>query len=312
LTKPTALITLGCSWTYGVGVGWKPGMNKTAYNAVAWDPEICAEQSWRGILTRRLNASAVNLSLGGSSNQRQFRLARTYFSKPEFRTLIDSHDVMVLWGITSTARNEMFDLETRHLHNFPYDNKSDLSKAMTLHCYEHQHEVFMLSQEMLHWNDFFESKGVKNYWFDTFNHHEYQLPTPGIHYHQSNYEAVAGKDWPSWTEFLLSQYPNDQIRTEILDISRWDFASQVITKVADRILLKDNRPRDLMSRMCLAHGMANPDTNYHISLWEIDSNRVEFLINLGLLNPITYHPTSAGHQWIADFLMAHLPRLDNC
>jgi hypothetical protein len=281
-------------------------MDHTAYRSVAWHDEICAAQSWRGILKKKLNAVNINLSSGGSSNQRQFRLARTYFSRPEFRTLIDNHDILVIWGITSTARNEMFDLDTRYLRNFSYHDNSELSKAIVRHSYEYQHEVFMLAQEMLHWNDFFESMGVKNHWVDTLNHHEYHLPSPGIDYHRSNYENVSGKDWPSWTKFRQGQYPNDQVQAEILNVSRWDFASHITPDVPNRILLQNVKPRDLMSQMCLSHGLKNPDENYHVSQWEIDSNRVEFLIDLKLLNPISHHPTDLGHQWIADFLISHL------
>lgn len=302
MTRPRALITLGCSWTYGVGVGWHEGMDDVAYRAVAWNAEVCDQLSWRGILGQKLGAVNVNLSSGGSSNQRQFRLARTYFSRPEFKSLLDGHDITVVWGITSTARNEMYDLDAGHLLNFSYSHGSDLSRALIRHSYEHQHEVFVLSQEMLHWNDFFEKLGVSNHWFDTFNHHDYGLPSPGIDHYRENYENNAGEDWPSWDDFRQGLYVNDRVRSEILDISRWDFASQVTPVVPDRIVLEAARPRDLMSQMCLAHGMKNPDENYHISQWEIDSNRVEFLMKLKLLNPISHHPTQLGHAWIADML----------
>jgi hypothetical protein len=64
----------------------------------------------------------------------------------------------------------------------------------------------------------------------------------------------------------------------------------------------DINNRDLMSHLCLKNNIENFDSNYHYSSWKIDSNKVAFLVDIGLLNPISYHPTADAHVQIADFI----------
>ena len=37
------LITLGCSWTFGVGAGYEPGMRRRDFDKISYDPNICNE-----------------------------------------------------------------------------------------------------------------------------------------------------------------------------------------------------------------------------------------------------------------------------
>jgi hypothetical protein len=41
----------------------------------------------------------------------------------------------------------------------------------------------------------------------------------------------------------------------------------------------------------------------HLSVWQADDSRSKFLLEHGLLNPLTLHPTVKGHQQIADMLI---------
>jgi hypothetical protein len=64
----------------------------------------------------------------------------------------------------------------------------------------------------------------------------------------------------------------------------------------------DTGNRDLLSQLCIRNNINNFDKNYHHSNWNTDSNRVDFLIKNGLLNPISKHPTEKGHVEIADLI----------
>ena len=77
--KKTLLITFGCSWVYGVGVNYEEGMSIDEYKPNAWDEELCEEYSFRGLIKKNLNVDHINFAQGGSSNQRQFRIAKTFF-----------------------------------------------------------------------------------------------------------------------------------------------------------------------------------------------------------------------------------------
>lgn len=171
------LVTCGCSWTYGVGVGYHPGMDIPEYRKIAWNDDICKTYSFRGLLAEKYNFDTFNLSCGGSSNQRQFRLIKNFLSSSEGQQLMEDRPfVIVIHGITSTARTELC-IEGQQLINFMYDDENSEylqhSKYILKHFYDHDNEVARLTDEMKFLNCYYKATGIKNIWFDTFNHHQY-------------------------------------------------------------------------------------------------------------------------------------------
>ena len=161
------LITFGRSWTKGVGIPYEKGMSKEEYLKVRssrWD--LMNKHSFRGILSERLGYENINYASGGSSNQRQERLATEYFNTHSLE------DTVVLWGITSITRNEMpIDGELR---NFMYSNKDSHVRYHYEHFYDERTELERLGNMMIHWNKFFEAYHIPNLWFQTFN--TYRFP----------------------------------------------------------------------------------------------------------------------------------------
>jgi len=294
------LITLGCSWTYGIGVGYRPGMTESDYRKIAWNSELCDQFSFRTILSEKYNHVNKNLSFGGASNQAQFRRAKIFFSSDEFSKLKKQFDqILVLWGITSTARNEFFNLETQKIQNYLYSDSWPFCKAVVKFSYDHDNEVDLLVTEMKHWNTFFHNLQISNLWFDTFNHHEYRFPGHRAKKFQEDYEKFQGPDWPSWEQYRSGTYTTSpEIQEEIADTTRWQFRNEPV----QNLIFEDKNPRDLMSLLAIKNGFVDHDNKLHDSSWTIDSNRVRFLVDIGLLNPISKHPTVAGHQSIAEIL----------
>jgi hypothetical protein len=289
------LITLGCSWTFGVGVGYTQNLSLDEYKSIAHNSDLCNTLSFRGILSTKYNLVNKNLAEGGSSNQKQFRLAKMFFSSDEFKQIQKEFDqITVLWGITSTARNELFSIEDGKLCNFFYSSDSRLAKSLVKLSYDHQNEVDLLEIEMHHWDNYFENLNIKNLWFDTFNHHNY------CNRHRLEYEANAGPDWPTWEKFCCQDFANvsSEIINEIHDASRWNFRSSLIPN----LVLRNKNPRDLLSQLAINNGCTDIDNRFHASNWTIDSNRVRYLVDHGILNPHTYHPTRVGHAQIANIL----------
>jgi hypothetical protein len=285
----TALITFGCSWTFGVGVGYEEGMKRPEYEKIAWEKSVCDQLSFRGLLSQKYNLVNVNFSIGGSSNQSQFRLAKIFFSSLEFKKMQKEFDqITVLWGITSTARNELFSIEKSQLVNFFYSRESQLAKSLIKFSYDHQNEVNLLEIEMNHWDIYFENLNVNNLWFDTFNHHNYQ------EIYKPSYEACAGPDWPTWEKFCCQEFTN--------------VSSQVIDKIYDTLyllpnfILRNKNPRDLLSQLAINNGSTTIDNQFHSSDWMIDTDRVPYLVDRGILNPHSHHPTKIGHEQIANIL----------
>lgn len=175
------LITFGCSWTQGVGVGYQQGMNRTDYEKIAWDKPTCNQWSYRGLLCKQYDLDNLNFSHGGSSNQAQFQYAKQYFGSDKFlqdRQLYEK--IIVLHAITSTARNFYFDLDSNQIQHVKYSDNNKFSKFMVANCYAHEHEVKQLVTEMNFWNMFYKIAGIKNIWIDTFNHHNYNVPIDNL------------------------------------------------------------------------------------------------------------------------------------
>ena len=234
------LITFGCSWTYGIGVGYTDSMTKKEYDKINNDKTINDEFSFRGILSKKLNLKNLNFSHGSSSNQRQFRFAREYFTSDEFISS-NKDEILVIWCITSTARNEFWSNLNNDYLNFKYDvNPSKLSMMLLKETYDHDQEVKTLTENILIWNQFFKSYGIQNIWVDTFNTHKYTKHIPNL---------LDGGD--------------------------------LMTQMSDGIT----------------------SDSYHMSSWVDDDKRIQYLINKGLINPISLHPTKSGHQKISEIIL---------
>lgn len=249
------LVTFGCSWTHGVGAHYVDGMRGPEYRIDAWNPSINDEHSFRGILSKKYNIENINFSMPASSNQRQFFRLKKFFNSDSYKDLVkENAEIVVLHGITSTARNYVYNVKEKVAQNVMFNdtNLDSAIKSYVLNYYNHEHEIQLLTEEIQFINQFYKGNGIKNLWFDTFNTHKYSFEL----------DNFLGHD--------------------------------------------DFETRDLLSQMALQTGIQDIDKKYHTSTWNIDSNRVEFLVNSKHLNPISQHPTKLGHQLIADIISKEL------
>lgn len=258
--KENLLITFGCSWTYGVGAAYESGMLHPEYAKIARDEDKCNELSFRGILSSKFMADNINFAQVGSSNARQFRLAKDFFMSDEFKICQRRYNkIIVLWAITATSRFELFHVPRNEYINFNYEpgkvNVFPFHKEFTMLVYDHDTAVHTLLAEMHFFNCFFKSNNIHNVWVDTFNHHNYQP----------------------------NRLPN--------------------------LLFDDEKPRDLLSKLCVKYNMQGPDSRYHASTWRQDSNKLPFLVDHGILNPYSFHPTIQGHIDIANFIEPKIAKL---
>lgn len=180
----SSLVTFGCSWMWGHGLCYTPGQPREQFNAQRHSEDF-TKYSYRHLLSERLGANNINFSINGSSNQKQFRLATEFFN-----TSPPSKDSIVLWGITSTARDEIWYNDRNTYvsrvwgHGYSADNQLrknnfDSKTHLRLH-YNHSVVLKELSNQMLHWNTYFDALGIRNYWVDLFNHHIYPSHIPRL------------------------------------------------------------------------------------------------------------------------------------
>ena len=171
-------------------------MTLNEYKNIAWTDDAPDRFSFRALLSKKFNLLNLNFSEGGSSNQRQFRFARELFSEPSMNKLLEIYNkVIVMWGITSTARTELWDVETDTYKNYMFsggaadvkaDGKpekytlsgslSNFGKSLLKYTYDHDAEVRSLYGYVNLWNGFFSTLNIQNIWFDTFNTHLYPRP----------------------------------------------------------------------------------------------------------------------------------------
>ena len=241
-----ALITFGCSWTKGQFSWYDPNISKHTQMSVKEmqknNSQEVDDYCFRTLLSRRHDYVNINFAEGGSSNQKQFRLAEEYFNTDDYKKY---DNVIVLWGITSTARLDVWNNKKNRYVNFHLTKLPNLQWA-TDH-YNHDTELSRLSTQMHHWDNYFEMIGVKNYWFDTFNHHDYTYDSPNM-------------------------------------------------------IMQHEKPRDLMSNLCIDMGHNSSMNNYHHSKWVLDDDRIKFLRKKNLVNPITHHPNRECSILLADML----------
>jgi len=296
-------ITFGCSWTMGVGTYYYEGMSEKEYYNT-WDRP---EGTFREIIAKELSADTLNFSIGGTSNQKQFRFAKHFFPSDEFNNIKEKYDeIIVLWGITSTARTEIYDYRTQDLKNIilpnpkfswqkVVNNENYIIKQWMRFFYNHDHEVHALAKEMHFFNSYFAALGIKNYWFDTFNHHDYQKDHPGVINFKTD-EYTVEKD-------RRKKDQDNKITVEIKE------ESIKASKPISNLLFNNHPQRDLCTLLCKKHGMTKLDNDYHTSTYREDTNRIKFLAEKGIVNPYSYHPTKEGHQQIAEMVLNEINTL---
>lgn len=305
-------------------MGYSAGMTFKEFYALAWNKEICGRLSWRGILAQRYGYQNINLAAGGSSNQKQLRLAKLFFSSDDFKNAQEKFKkIVVLWGITSTSRNELYSLEKQKFVDVNYSTPDIFSKFFLKHVYDHGVEVANLRMEMLHWNRFFDGIQVENHWFDSFNTHSYfplsdtqpmttrwNITTP-----REKYAKLAGKDWPSYDNYVAKNWENTpaHIIEEIARIGLNDqeiidlhIENQHIQVDIDRMIDSDKTHRDLLSMLKVKNNLVIDTQKYHTSMWQIDDQLLPALVDIGILNPYSFHPTQKGHEMIADYLASKI------
>ena len=173
-----ALITFGCSWTNGKASCYpREGMSEDEFSKKKTRENYNC--SFRKTLSERHNYVNINHAACGSSNCKQFRRAEEYFNTDDYKKY---DNVIVLWGLTSTARYELWDLTKKKYRDYSLGKKNPDNIASTLRDehYDHNVKVKRLSTQIKHWDNYFRMLGLKNYWFDTFNHHDYDYKSPNM------------------------------------------------------------------------------------------------------------------------------------
>jgi hypothetical protein len=182
------LITFGDDWTLGTGAWYKPGMPKVVYD----NTDVDYESSWRMMLLDYYGYGCQdrykNFASSKSSNQKQFALAKQYFSSKDYwSNTFKEKNKVVLWGLTTTRRDYKWCNDTSEYEDIIFREEYDDSKykdkigyGLNKWCHNDRVSVKELQVEILHWNQYFKALGIKNYWFDTFSSKPYTIKPPNF------------------------------------------------------------------------------------------------------------------------------------
>ena len=189
------LVTFGDSWVYGVAAGYtfKNPIPKEVYSEKRVSDEFL-NCSFRILLAKKMGVKNINFSAEGSSNQKQFRLASEYFLRD--KNIIKNG--IVLWGITSVYRNEFFDTIKNNYDNFLIpDIHRDrvLCKILSVRYLSKKVEIEKLYYNMELFNYYFKTVGIKNYWYNIFNDHEYPNKMSNILFKGNSLLSVITNDY---------------------------------------------------------------------------------------------------------------------
>ena len=138
---------------------------------------------FRQLLSKSLGLENYNLSIKGSSNQTQFRLAlNTFFSKDKIYPVTSD---IVLWGITSVYRTELWHNDMSGFKSIFLPDNAGISKILATQHHNEKEEIKILGQQMRLWNSYFKSINVKNYWFNVFNDHSWDIEIDNLFFQNS-------------------------------------------------------------------------------------------------------------------------------
>ena len=192
-------ITFGCSWTYGVGVNYTKSMEKNEFEKNAWNENVCNSNSFRGLISKKFNYKNINFSAGGSSNQEQLHKAQDFFPSIE-----NVGNLIVLWGITSIYRYELYNSETKQWQSYFLDNNTLASKIILKKHFDETAEISRLEKQIIFFNDYFKHKNIKNYWFNTFNNHSFQNQIENFLFNGKDLLSILINDFEPNSNYHLS------------------------------------------------------------------------------------------------------------
>ena len=188
IPKKTLLITLGCSWTFGEGAGYEPGMNHKEYEKIRYSPKLAWKYGWRRYVVEHFDIDHHNIGESGSSNPKQFHYAKQYFLSKKFLQEYKEHEnIIVLWGLTTLRRAFMYFKDSKMYENMFMKeenvfqtkwntNRDKMTKAIYRYSYDDDVALAELQTDILHWNQHFKLfPKIKHFWYDIFGSKKYTI-----------------------------------------------------------------------------------------------------------------------------------------
>ena len=211
MTMLKNLITFGDSWVWGVGAGYQKGQTKADYKQISHD-ESYTKHSFRSLICKKHNLSNRNFSIGGASNQQQFRFASEFFIASKLRDLTKKQDNkftqenMVLWGLTSVYRHEVWNIKKSLYENIFMTHDVEYAKNYSVNHLNENVETERLYFQVELFNAFFKTAGIKNYWFNVFNEHKFPKKIPNMLFNGMSLLSILTDDYQENDKYHKSDW----------------------------------------------------------------------------------------------------------
>lgn len=301
-----SFLFFGCSWTYGrfINLSGHPENPPKDYN----EQEQADMHSYRALVANHFSAKHTNFSIGGSSNGRQLRLAAQHFIGPHsYSSRILKKLAMQYNSVRDPSWPTIDELAKK-----PQLPLHILDELLTVHKIDDFE--FLRPDGRIPVVLWFITSTARKEFYSSVNgaweNHmlgdgSSQSPVARLYlsdcYDHAKELEQLGQQMQLWNSFFASQgIQNFWIDT----FNHHEYPVKV-----DNQLSFDTEFSDLMSNLCIITGYTPTHDQYHYSEWTVDDNRSKHLVDLGLLNKISLHPTQQGHKMIAEKLL--IPRLES-
>ena len=242
------LITFGDSWVWGVGAGYQKSQTRTDYKQISHSEQY-AKYSFRSLICKKYNLHNRNFSVGGASNQQQYRFASEFFIGSKLHDLVKkqenkknqfTNENIVLWGLTSVYRHEVWSNKKSLYENiFMTDESIEYAKNYSVNHLNENVETERLYYQIELFNTFFQTAGIKNYWFNVFNEHKFPKKLSNMLFNGMSLLSVLTGDYQANDKYHLSDWQDtDRKIKKALDMDLVNPYSLHPTKQGHEILFK--------------------------------------------------------------------------
>ena len=309
----TNLVTLGCSWTAGVGVGY----DETAM----WDPEHGRDTEKIPFnFTEQVYDTIKGRDYPDYNDFVKNRNNKPFFKKFVWKELLDyskyAHDrriyERIAWDGNINDQYSFRGILSKYLRveNVNFSQGGSSNDQQFHHMYKifgnpEKREQFVKRNPIVLWGITSTARIFRNNQSiflrevtdKTSDKDLYASLYVKLFYHHDECVATLGNQIEFWN-IIFEHYNIPVIWFDTFNTHKYPCAPRNFVQGGDLLTQMINRNKSKVSKIF--------STVYHNSDWQIDDSRVTEGVRLKLLNPISHHPTKTGHKLIAEILRPYV------
>ena len=298
------LVTMGCSWTYGSGVGYDKNlhftpdkypaeMSEDEFKNIAGDDyptyvdflknrtnkKFFKENVWKE-LTEDLTSNII-----GTKQFKKIAWNKKICDSFSFRGLLSKEYKIknLNYSIGGSSNDEQF-FHMENIFGNPKTRKEFIKqKPIVLWGITSTGRIFRDKSYML--KPEYEADHIKDYLSSYLK--------LGFYNHKKSCKSISNKI-EMWN-IIFNHYNIPVIWFDTFNTHKYS------SKLENFLT-----GGDLLTQILKRYKLKFRSNSYHLSLWLNDDNRIQIGVENELLNPISFHPTKKGHEAIKDILSPYI------